>query len=257
MQPIEIYVKLKFAPAALGRLRDCARAIVAAAKREPGCIRCDWFLQAQRHEAIAMLVYRDAAALRAHRLAATPEEGQLRSIGSVAVEFLGQPPAQAQLELQSYSPTVMHFASGLDAQSGAAHFARPEAAPGATAAATPHIEIYTRFSLRREGLAAFKQGADQLLELVRKGDPATSRYDWFFDDARLACVAMDTYADAPGMFAHMKNCHDAHAKLLEHSVMVTEFLGTLAPEAMQAVAKYDPYIAPFLVGLGPHSAGGI
>ena len=62
--------------------------------------------------------------------------------------------------------------------------------------------------------------------------------------------------DPASMFSHMRNCHEAHNKLLHHSTMVTEFLGALPMAAMQAVAKYDPYIAPVLVGLRAYSSGG-
>ena len=91
-------------------------------------------------------------------------------------------------------------------------------------------------------------GAD-LIPIVSSKDPGTTRYDWFYDDEKLQCVAMDCYKDTPSMFAHMKNAHDVHELLFDHSTMVTEFLGELPEEAKAAVARYNPYIRPLYAGL--------
>jgi quinol monooxygenase YgiN len=111
------------------------------------------------------------------------------------------------------------------------------------------IEIYTGFAIQPGQLAQFKRLAVELTNVVRAKDLGTTRYDWFYNDAQHVCIAMDTYVDAPAMFAHMKNCHEAHEKLLPLSTMTTEFLGELPSVAMQAVAKYQPYILKFLCGL--------
>ena len=146
---------------------------------------------------------------------------------------------------------MLNFAYGMQARSGIQCVARP-----AGRQPTEHIEIYTHFALHPGKLDVFKRDAAALLEVVKQKDTGTSRYDWFYDDANLTAVAADTYDDPASMFSHMRNCHEAHNKLLHHSTMVTEFLGTLPLAAMQAVAKYDPYIAPFLVGLRAYSSGG-
>ena len=69
-----------------------------------------------------------------------------------------------------------------------------------------------------------------------------------FSDWVSTCL-MDCYKDTPSMFAHMKNAHDVHELLFDHSTMVTEFLGELPDEAKAAVARYNPYILPLYAGL--------
>ena len=251
MKPIELYAKLQWRTGGMPTFKECAAAIVEVAKPLDGCLRCDWFVHEARQEAILMVVWRDAEAQRLFWQSGAALFAKLTQQAAIAVEFLGRPPALADIVLRPLMPQVLQFSRGIDADSGAQKFSR-----AVTAEQSCHIEIYTHFRIHRECLAPFKSTATELLAIVRSKDPGSSRYDWYFDDERLLCVALDTYDDAPAMFSHMKNCHDVHARLLDYSTMVTEFLGALPPDAMQAVAKYDPYIATFLLGLKPYSSGG-
>jgi quinol monooxygenase YgiN len=197
-----------------------------------------------------MAVHRDTDALRSHIASAGALYGRLTQQASVALQWIGRP-AAAALQALPLQAMIADFDSGQGATSGADKFSRD-----INGQPIPHIEIYTHFAVQPGKLAEFKVHARECLDIVVARDPGTARYDWFYDDANLVSLALDTYNDPQSMFAHMKNCHDAHEKLLRVSAMTTEFLGELPPEAMAAISKYNPYVVRFVAGLKPYSSGG-
>ena len=251
MPQIEIYTKFKIHDGRLENFKDAVEGLVNIAKGAgPRVLRYDWFLDDDRRECIAMEVYADAAAMEAHSDLAGEDQLALRECAYRSVEVLTGAMPEDDV-IPGGGTKLFRFVQGLDSGSAAAKFS---AAPGA--GATPHIEIYTKFFINPGSLDTFKTEAAELLRVVRASDTGTSRYDWFYDDEGTQCLALDTYNDAAAMFAHMKNCHDAHERLLRNATMVTEFLGALPEPAMAAVAKYAPYILPFFAGLKGYSAGG-
>ena len=257
MYPIEIYCKLRLQPDVQPRSLDIIRSIIEAARtirsgEQSGVLRCDWFVQDAKHEMIGMLAYRDDAALIAHRVAASGLFATLEVLAAFDVRFLGRPAPEALRHWAHLSPSIVAFDSGIRAEPGAMQYRSVGAI-----VPKPHIEIYTTFAIHAGRVEDFRRDAAAVLEIVRQKDPGTARYDWYYDEASGNCVALDTYDDAASMFAHMRNCHEAHEKLLHESTMVTEFLGELPPEAMAAVAKYHPYVVRFVAGLQSCSAGGL
>jgi quinol monooxygenase YgiN len=247
----EIMSRWRGQPGQLEILKESAHAIASQARVEPGVLRCDWFAGAAKHEVVSMAVYRDAAALEAHLAAARSHFDELSRLAHGAVQWLGRPDGPAARALAAYSPAVADFDSGIGATSAAACYTRRLSAP-----TRQHIEIFTHFAVVPGQLAQFRRHASRCLAIVKAKDPGTSRYDWFYDEAQLVAIALDTYDDADAMFAHMRNCHAAHGELIKIATMTTAFLGELSPEAAQAIAKYDPDVLPFFAGLKPYSSGG-
>jgi quinol monooxygenase YgiN len=237
MATIEIHARLTGRTGGFHAVKRIAGAIVVAA-RQPGSgvARCDWYANDAKRECVAMIEHATAATMQAHYAAAGNHYQALLLHASGALDIFGAPDASTWAALEGYGLRIFQYADRLGA-------------PAVRNAAVPRIEIYTGFAIQPGQLAQFKRLAVELTNVVRAKDLGTTRYDWFYNDAQNACIAMDTYVDAPAMFAHMKNCHDAHEKLLPLSTMTTEFLGELPDVAMQAVAKYQPYILKFLYGL--------
>jgi quinol monooxygenase YgiN len=239
MAGIAIHARITAAPDRLGEIRRLAAAIVARAGTSgSGVTRCDWFVSEARHECVAMIEHASNDSLLAHHAttAAGDHYRALLTQAGGAMDVLGTLTDAARNALGGYERREYAYADGL----GSAAAVRGPAAP---------IEIYTGFAIQPGQLALFRRYALELTDVVRAGDPGTARYDWFYDDAHDACIALDTYVDSAAMFTHMKNCHAAHEKLLKLSTMTTEFLGELPPEAMQAVSKYSPYVLRYLCGL--------
>ncbi len=232
MRPLEFYAKLSIRD--LEQFKRAAAALATAATaNDSGVLRCDWYLNEATQESVAMLVWRDRAALQAHRGRAALAVAALSASCECALTSLGELSTAVRAELGDCKPQILRYADGLTKK--------------VTAAGAP-IEIATKFHIRAGMLDVFKRDAIALTDIVRREDPGTIRYDWFYDDANLLCYAMDTYRDSEAMFVHMRNCHAAHEKLLQHSAMVTEFLGALPAPAAAAVAKYNPYVAAFFFG---------
>jgi quinol monooxygenase YgiN len=254
--PIEIYVKLKSRRGDWATIRSRIDSIISAASRRgSGFTRCDWFLSEKKLEGVAIFVCSGARAVLSHFRDNTAGYAALCECCDMAVEVLNGAAPEVLAALPGKSPRAFEFGGGLNSVT-AAEFSTDIVSPVAGRVGSDHIEIYTRFEIRPNDLPIFKKLAAELVSVVKAKDPDTPRYDWFYNDASGLSVAMDTYANAGAMFAHMKNCHDVHHELLQHASMVTEFLGDLPQEAMQAVAKYDPYILTFCAGLKPYSSGG-
>ena len=239
MAGIEIHARITAAPDTIGEVRRLAAAIVdRAGVSGSGVARCDWFVSEARHECVAMIEHASNESLLAHH-AATSAGDHYRALltqARGAMDVLGTLTDAARKALGGYERREYDYADGLGGVAA-------ECGPAAP------IEIYTGFVVQPGQLALFKRYALELTDVVRAGDPGTARYDWFYDDAHDACIAMDTYVDSAAMFTHIKNCHAAHEKLLTLSTMTTEFLGELPAEAMQAVSKYSPYVVRYLCGL--------
>jgi quinol monooxygenase YgiN len=256
MGPIEIYVKLKSRGGDWAAIRSHIDSIISAAKgRGSGLTRCDWFLSEKKQEWVAILVCSGARAAQSHFRDNIADYAGLFERCDLAVDVLSGATPEVLAALPDKGLRVFEFGGGLKSATGAAQFSADIVSPVAGRIGSDHIEIYTRFEIKPNDQPIFKQLAAELVSVVKAKDPGTPRYDWFYDDANRLSVAMDTYANASAMFAHMKNCHDVHHELLQHASMVTEFLGELPKDAMQAVAKYDPYIVKFYAGLRPYSSG--
>lgn len=235
MPSIETHVHYHIQPDKLAEFKALIDGLLAAAQPAGRqLLRYDWFVNEAHGEAIAMTVYRDEVALCSHLEQACQSYGRLAELCSdIQYEVFGKLGDAARRALPVGNAVTLHFAAGLSGAHSPAQRHCP--ADGA-------IEIHTRFDIHPGKLELFKQLGAQLFQIVDDKDSGTLRYDWFYDDENLRCVVMDTYADTQGMFAHMRNAHAAHEKLLEHASMTTQFLGELPSEAFAAVEKYNPFI---------------
>ena len=238
MPHIEYYAKLKIHNGKMDKVKHAMDGINAAAKALGAqMLRSDWYLNEAKNEAATVSVYNDDAALHAHCAQAGEHFAALAACGDGLLQFFSTPPAQMPTTLAPFKPASFRFAYGIKSNPTPIHSAKRG------------IEIYSLFSIFPGKRDAFKAVGAELLPIIRGKDPGTTRYDWFYDDANLKCVALDCYADTPSMFAHMKNAHDVHELLYDHSTMLTEFLGELPEDAKAAVAHYDPNVLPLYSGI--------
>lgn len=240
MSNVEFYIKLKIRDGQIPQFKRHVDAIVDMARQQDETLRNDWFLHEGKAESVVMAVYRDDAAFRAHHAAAREHFDAVADMCDASLEFLGEIAADTESALRAFNPRVFRFAYGIKPSSTTMH----------EALRSPNgIEIYTKFTIFPGHLDSCKQVGADLIPIVSSKDPGTSRYDWFYDDEKLQGIAMDCYLDTPSMFAHMKNAHDVHELLFDHSTMITEFLGELPEDAKAAVARYNPYVLPLYAGL--------
>jgi quinol monooxygenase YgiN len=245
MNTIETYAKFSIHEGKLNEFKDRVNAIVQAVRDEdPGTLRYDWYIHEDSMEAIAMDAYLTEKAMYAHQQNCKDLHLAVRGCSDMAVEFLGMPSPQGVEAVTKFGPKLLSFGGGLKDSTGALDFSPYFCLPYSGC-----IEIMTRFVVEPGKMDIFRRTATELLDVVREKDPGTFRYDWFYNEADNECIAMDTYIDAPGMFAHMKNAHEKHSELMEYSTLITEFLGDLPDEAMAAVGKYNPKIFKYFDGM--------
>lgn len=245
MNTIETYAKFTIHDGKLDEFKERVNAIVAAVReKDPGTLRYDWYIHEESMESIAMDAYLTENAMYAHQSNCKDLHAAVRDCSDMVVEFLGMPSPQGISAVSKFGPKLLDFDGGLKEHSGALDFSPYFCLPG-----SGNIEIMTRFNVQPGKMDIFKKAARELLQVVREKDTGTFRYDWFYNEADNECIAMDTYIGAAGMFGHMKNAHEKHSELLQYSTLITEFLGELPDEAMEAVSKYNPKIFSFFDGL--------
>jgi quinol monooxygenase YgiN len=233
---MESYTKFRIAPGRTGAFLAAVDALIAAA-RGKGLSRLDCFADPDKGEAICMLAAPDEATIHAFEKEELPELMALGEHAASETHVLGgEPPTGRPASVRGFA-----FEDGLDP-------AAPT--PGRPIAeGAGRIEIATWFDIAPGEIDAFRTLAREMTKIVRRNDPGTSRYDWFYAPDGSAAIAMDTYDGNTAMRAHMQNCHDLHEALLGHAKMTTEFLGELAPDAMAAISRYALYVLPLYSGL--------
>jgi quinol monooxygenase YgiN len=232
---MESYTKFRIAPGRTGAFLAAVDALIAAA-RGKGLSRLDCFADPDKGEAICMLAAPDEATIHAFEKEELPELMALGEHAASETHVLGgePPPAAPPACAASRSKTVSIL---------------PRPRRDGRSRRAGRIEIATWFDIAPGEIDAFRTLDREMTKIVRRNDPGTSRYDWFYAPDGSAAIAMDTYDGNTAMRAHMQNCHDLHEALLGHAKMTTEFLGELAPDAMAAISRYAPYVLPLYSGL--------
>jgi len=64
------------------------------------------------------------------------------------------------------------------------------------------FEVTARMKIREGQLEGFKQKAAEIMELTRKLDTKTLRYDWFLNADGTECEVREAYVDADGLLEH-------------------------------------------------------
>lgn len=237
---MEFYTKFRIKPGHTHAFLTAVEVLVDAALSSE-LTRFDWFVHEGEREAVCLTSAATDAAHEAFVGAAAPLLAALQEHATSETHLLGTlPSANAPGGLHGYS-----FDDGLRQTAPMQGLQRRGAVDG------DRIEIVTWFKIHPGDTEAFCTIARDMTAIVRRLDPGTSRYDWFYDAAGQTAIAMDTYDDTAAMRAHMHNCHDPHAALLQHAhmKMKTEFLGELSAGAAEAISRYSPYVLPFKRGL--------
>ncbi|MCY4425561.1 MAG: antibiotic biosynthesis monooxygenase [Halieaceae bacterium] len=252
MSAIEAHARFKVHHDCEDEFRDTISPLIAGVREnEPGTLRYDWFTNGDGAEYFSFDIYADEAAMHAHQRNSGEQFLRALALADVSVELLGAPMAKPDDRPAPFRQLRYDFAYGLGKHSAAANFTAE-----ARDSDTGHIEIYSKFQIEPGRLDEFKSCAAAVLDVVKDKDPGTIRYDWFYDDANLQCLAMDSYRDADALFGHMENASTPHARLLEIATTDTEFLGALPQRVFTAVAKYQPRIWTFHDGIKAYSSGG-
>jgi len=251
-QAIEVNARFSIQPGKVDEFREAvSRCVERVRANEPGALRYDWFVDGEHLEAVAMDAYTGPAALQEHLANVGQQFREILKFATASMSFLGDPGAEVLEMTRPLGIKCYPFFGGLADESAAGNFTAAAAETGGG-----HIEIVSDFAVLPGKWERFCALSRQHIDVVRRRDTGTLRYDWFMDEASQDCITLDTYSDAEGMFSHMRNCHDIHGEYRDLSKLETRFLGALPKEAAAAVASYEPRVLPFFMGLKAYSGGG-
>ncbi len=92
--------------------------------------------------------------------------------------------------------------------------------------------------------------AAECVHLVRQHDPGTTLYEWFINDGRTECIAIDSYETSEDVLAHIRNVGPTMRKLRQLADVRVELLGSPSPVLLEALSFRSDGIYRLLDGLG-------
>ena len=76
-----------------------------------------------------------------------------------------------------------------------------------------NFEVIARMRIRPGKLEGFTAQAAEMIRLTREKDTKTLRYDWYVDEAQMACEVHELYVDESGLIEHNRNVVEARESL--------------------------------------------
>ena len=107
-----------------------------------------------------------------------------------------------------------------------------------------------RFRIHPGKADEFAALAEECVRLVRQHDPATLLYEWFINDDRTECIAVDSYATSEAVLAHIRNVGPTMRMLRQLADVSVELLGSPSPALLEALSFRSDGIYALLHGLG-------
>ena len=111
------------------------------------------------------------------------------------------------------------------------------------------IMSVARFRIHPGKTEDFTTLAAECVRLVRQHDPGTSLYEWFINEGRTECIAIDSYASSEAVLAHIRNVGPTMRKLRQLADVSVELLGSPSPALIEALSFRSDGIYSLLDGL--------
>ena len=116
------------------------------------------------------------------------------------------------------------------------------------------IMSVARFRVHPGKLGEFKALAAECAALVRERDPGTSLYEWFCNEERSECIAIDSYSSSDAVIAHIRNVGPTMRRLRQLADVSVDLLGSPSAELMQTLQFKADGVFSFMEGLAPSAA---
>lgn len=180
----------------------------------------EWFISDDGRQAWVIEVYDDPAAVAHHSKMMDGRVAKLRDIAKFDITFAGAVPETMRDTMRE--------------RLGQVGYVGPRAF-GRMTEPTPHrvppdggerVYAVAWFTPRPGQTDALRDLGRQAFERACAADPGTWGYEWFFD-ADGSAMALDIYADAQAMLAHMANCGAIMGRILQIADSRTILFGEL------------------------------
>ena len=98
------------------------------------------------------------------------------------------------------------------------------------------IQYVVTWAIKPGGLDAFKELANEAINLVRDNEPEMKGYQWYFNDDETTCYTAEWHTSSESMLAHLQNVGDVLAKILAYSdISKFDVFGNPNAQATEAV----------------------
>ena len=111
------------------------------------------------------------------------------------------------------------------------------------------IKSDARFTINEGKLDEFKELVNQAIEVVRENDTGTLAYNFYINEERMECVAVETYENSEAVLAHAGNVGELLSNLMEISSLKLSLYGDASDELSGALEPLGAKIYPFYSGL--------
>jgi quinol monooxygenase YgiN len=106
-----------------------------------------------------------------------------------------------------------------------------------------------RFRIHPGKTEDFTTLAAECVRLVRQHDPGTSLYEWFINEGRTECIAIDSYASVRSRACAYPERGPTMRKLRQLADVSVELLGSPSPALIEALSFKSDGIYGLLDGL--------
>lgn len=108
------------------------------------------------------------------------------------------------------------------------------------------IQYTLEWTIKPGQLVAFKELANEAVELVQGNEPGMKGYQWYFNNDETKCYTAEWHSSSESMLAHLQNVGEILPKLLGHSdISRFEVFGDLTPQAAEAVKGFNAAVYGF------------
>ena len=112
------------------------------------------------------------------------------------------------------------------------------------------IMSVARFRIHPGKTSEFTALATECVRLVKQHDPGTALYEWFINDDRTECIAIDSYESSEAVLAHVRNVGPTMRKLRQLADVSVDLLGSPSPKLLETLQFKSDGIYALLDGLG-------
>ena len=111
------------------------------------------------------------------------------------------------------------------------------------------IKANARFKIQQGKLEEFKEMVNQIIEVVRDNEKGTLAYNFFINEKRMECVAVETYENSDAVLIHGGNIGELLSNMMEISTLKLSFYGDVSDELRDALEPLGARFFPFYSGL--------
>ena len=110
------------------------------------------------------------------------------------------------------------------------------------------IKVTAKFKIQKGKVEEFKELVNQAIEVVRDNEPGTLIYDYYINEKRSECVAVESYIDSDAAMTHAGNVGELVSNMMEISSLKLSIYGDVSKELRDGMEPLGARIYTFYSG---------